>query len=392
MLMVIGTHIGISQEVEIIGKIKLPKEYVSSESRLTVTSEGSLVAAILCVKPESKPPHYTTLTYESMDLGKTWKRAQAVEFPEAADPWIIAGPNGTMVLCDISEGNAFHMKSQVYDGSQWLDPQSHGYGHDHGIVINDDENTYLVSTQNEGWNKKLYLAEMRKGQSRFGAGQALEIFNRSDFSVKQPVIVNGKLYIPIALRGSVIDSVSTKPFQNMSSWLVSYDPASKKLSTPAFMTSRSGGRHHVLQAKDETLFYAYTDVKRQRLELIWSEDTGRKWSDPYLLNDTLSSDWVNLDAMIFYENHLIVSHTERKEEGYQKYVSLVATDNSFSTKKIPVGELSKPDDSNGWVKRAWPQGGDYCSIVPAPGGSVYLLWSYAPEGRFYPVIAKIQVK
>lgn len=386
-----------AQEVELVSSIILPKGYVSAELSLALdpTDPMHLMAAILCVDPKAKQATYTTLVYESHDLGVHWQLFSSLQPAKAADPWILLDGRGRVLLCDISEGNLFRLTSQIFDGSDWLPETDHGLGHDHGMLINDQggDAQYLISTQRKGANQYLYLARKELGSHIFNRDTTIEIFNNADYSAKQPMIRGENIIIPIVLRGSwSFEDTRAVPFKEMSSWLVTVNKKTYEVSAPALVTGRSGSRHHILvEGSADRLYYVYTDKSRQKLEVTMTSDAVR-WSLPLLLNDTTFSKDVNLDAAIWHNNALAIVATMRvNDTSYQKYLLSVDPDLK-EVKTMTIGPRSNPDESSGWVLRAWPQGGDYCGLIGHPDGSLYVLWSSAQDGAFGPVFAKIRIE
>ena len=117
-----------------------------------------------------------------------------------------------------------------------------------------------------------------------------------------------------------------------------------------------------------------------------SSDLGMSWEKPMALvqNDLL----VNLDAVAPLGNDIILMYTVEERAGaFQKYIGMMSSTGNLEATKL--GELSIPDERNGWVIRAWPQGGDYAGLALSEEKTAFVVWSSAPSGLFRPFFTKV---
>ena len=377
--------IGSAQKIEFIKKLPFPDSIVSSELTMSLHN-NHLVASILSVNPNAAKPGYRTILMESDNLGNSWSIRNEVHAEEAADPWVSILDDDQFIFTDISEGNRFHLQSFANNNGKWQPPISHGLGHDYATSLSDSGSHYIFSTQKIGLNMVLYVHKTENGAS---ISQSIEVFNGADVSFKKPVFVNDQIAIPVVLRGSW-DGKSSTYFNQMTSWLLMLDKQSLHASTPSLITNLSGAKHHILVKGNDKLYYFYTDVKRKELKVVASSDFGKSWGNSKLI--AKSAYLLNLDAATWVKDQAVVVFTDEESEGsFQKYVWGM-NEEMETLNRIRLGNLSRPDQRNGWAARAWPQGGDYCGMVPNESGELYIMWSAAPDGIFNPYFAKISLK
>ncbi|MCL6265987.1 hypothetical protein [Flagellimonas myxillae] len=384
---VVNSSLVLCQQVNFVQELPFPEGLISSESMLRYHEENpkKLMASILAVDPKAKDLEYYTVVLGSNDLGSSWSLENRIFSKEAADPWIHAPNKNQFILSDISEGNAFHLKTWEEKNGSWSSPTSHGFGHDHATIISDKEGHYLFSTQKLDNKMVLYVAKGNSSDMLLKS-KTIELFNGCDLSVKKPVFFQEKIAIPVVLRGEW-DGKSSKPFGQMSSWLIMMDKETLETTAPLFMTNKSGAKHHILVNGNDELYYFYTDVDRKKMEVIKLPASTSKWTAPTTLAE--SPHLINLDAVQWHGNKGVVLYTVEESPGnFQKY--LLAIDPNLSwTAPVKLGPLSIPDERNGWAGRAWPQGGDYCGLISHLDGALYAVWSAAPKGIFKPYFSKI---
>ncbi len=366
-----------------------PNQWISSESSLaiSVTAPNQLMAAFLGVHPQAEKPEYQTVILHSYNHGKSWTTENRIFSNQAADPWLVGTNTDEFVFSDISEGNDFHLKTWSYKDGLWNSALSHGLGHDHTTLITDRNTDFLFSTQRKTKKKLLYVSTHVADTLGFRS-KSIELFNGCDFSVKKPVLLKNHIAIPVVLRGS-LNGESAQNFRQMTSWLFLLDRNTFTISAPELITTKSGGKHHILVNGNEELYYCFTDMERKRLEVIKKATLDVSWSLPKTI--TSSEHLVNLDAAIWHNNSLVVIYTKETKPGhFQKYILVISKDLAIGS-AIKLGPESVPDSRNGWALRAWPQGGDYCGLVASSNKLLYVVWSAAPDGLFKPYFSQIQL-
>ena len=383
-----GLHSGFTQEIAIgrIQTVPIPDSLISSEQYLS-HSNGHLSLAMLTVTKGLLQPAYSTRVM-SYDLkGGAWEVEASARYEQAADPWIHRFEDGILVS-DISEGNRFHLKTERInlDGRKVM--HTHGLGHDHSMILQDKIRgiSYLISTQKTATASCLYIAASPD------QGLTFSTFIHSPFqgvnlSAKQPIISDkGMIHIPVVLTRSWGADLAFDP---MHTWLVTATEMGEVLSTPSFLTNRAGARHHLLLEIGNEMIFLYTSAEQDKLEWIQTVDKN-VWSAPRSIPSTHT--WFNLDAATtINEREALVIWTERvSDNAYQKFVSLISTVRD-EIMTVPLGVTSRPSDENGWVKRAWPQGGDYCGLVQISDHTFYCSWSHAIDGLFKPQFVKITI-
>lgn len=396
-------------EVSIPSTIALPPSHVSSECTLSRTGQDDslLLAIVLTAKPSSQRPNYHTQVWQSLDDGQSWSHHNYPHLPQAADPWGVIWANGALLVADISEGNRFHLHTSHFDpqSKQWAAPISFGFGFDHCMLLKGlaPKSVYLIATQKYQDEQAHFQSRLLIGYSKdsgrtFHEVHYHELIQGLEFNAKQAFIhPNGTLLIPITLRGFFFEKQETSiPFEQMQTWLCPFSDHGANSGTPTFITTLSGRKHHWLipnRQNPEHLFFAFTDVEQQRLGLIQSHNRGASWTAPtWIYQDTSSERTVDLSAMaINYQEDLAIAWAKKIGENcYQRMLTVLSPDKEHIIHQ-EIGARTCPDDSNGWVARAWPQGGDYCGLSISSDNRFHLLYSSPKNGRFEPHFTQISI-
>lgn len=387
----------------------LPSNYVSSECTLSQSNTDSkiLLATILIADPSSPKPSYHTKVWQSENGGQSWQDLHYPPQPQAADPWGLQQANGTSLIADISEGGNFHLKVSHFDATsqRGATPTSFGYGFDHCMLLPglESQSVYLIATQKiqddqQQFQTRILIAHSTDGGSSFPVRHFHPLVQGVEFNAKQAYIhPNGTIMIPVSLRGYFFGKEEPpRPFLQMQTWLYPFYNQGARTGIPVFITNTSGHKHHWLISDGQNpdhLYFAFTDIKQQRLGLLQSHNAGASWTAPlWIHQDSSSIKSLDLSAMaINARQELAISWAKKIEENcYQRMISIFFTaDQQLKTREI--GLVACPDDTNGWIKRAWPQGGDYCGLVANRDNSFYLLYSYPLHGSFTPHFTQINI-
>ncbi len=389
--------------------ITLSPTTVSSECTLSRTTQNDslLLATVLTAEPNHPSPRYHTQVWQSQDGGQSWNNLKYPRLPQAADPWGVLWEHGTALIADISEGNRFHLCTSHYESAtnQWADPISFGYGFDHCMLLKGlaTESVFLIATQKyqdrQGqFQNRLLIGHSKDGGRSFPKKYWHELIHGLEFNAKQAYFhPNGTLMIPITIRGYFLQKKeSPLPLEQMQSWLYPFYDHGARLGTPAFMTHLSGRKHHWLIANPqnpENLFFAFTDINQRKLGLIQSENGGATWTIPtWVFQDSSSAKSVDLSAMAMNSRQDLAISWTKKTGGncYRRMITLLSHENRQLVNQ-EIGPITCPDESNGWVGRAWPQGGDYCGLSANPDDSFHLLYTHPKQGRFTPHFTQITI-
>lgn len=380
--------------------LKILSSYVSSECTLSQAPKDHniLLATTLTAIPNAPSSTYHTQVWQSRNGGQSWSDLNFPPLSKAADPWGIVWENGTALVADISEANRFHLHTTYFNQrtQQWEAPTSFGYGFDHCMLIRGHaaESVYLIATQkyrnDQGqFRNRILIGYSTDGGQNFPHRYFHDLIHGLEFNAKHPIVhPDGTLLIPISIRGYFFQEQQAPiSFQQTHTWLYPFHNHGAQQGTPSYITHLSGRKHHWLISSSqdpEHLFFAFTDIKQQRLGLVQSQDTGASWAAPsWIYQDSSNIKSVDLSAMaINSKEDLAISWAKRMGNGcYQRMLSVLSIDNNnFISQEIGSGNC--PDDSNGWVKSAWPQGGDYCGLQSNSDNSFNLLYSYPKQGRF----------
>jgi len=409
LLLVVNTAPVWCQQIKISPPSHLPlaKDWVSSECILNSNESPSspLIATFLIAKPGASPPNYHTQVWHSQDQGQSWLTLDYPALPQAADPWSILQANGNILLADISEGDRFHLQTTFYrtDAQQWNESVSFGDGYDHCLLVPGigEQSVYLIATQKyrdhlNQLQSRILICHSEDGGRHFPKRYFHQLITGMEINAKQAFIrADGTLMIPVILSAYFPkDGDTSIRLQEMHSWLYPFHQQGRTLGTPSFITNLSGRRHHHLvqhRQKPNHLYYAFTDVQQYRLGLTQSQDGGLSWSPVvWVYQDTSSAKTVDLSALaINKRGELAIAWVKKRpDDCYQRMISLLfPADQQLLSK--PIGITPCPNKENGWVKRAWPQGGDYCGLVVNFDNSFSLLWSQPLNGRFAPHFTQI---
>lgn len=389
--------------------LSMPPKYVSSECTLSRsnTNQNRLLATILIANPSSPKPNYHTKVLRSQDGGQSWQDQYYPPQPQAADPWGLQQANGTILIVDISEGRKFHLKVSHFDPElqHWAAPISFGFGFDHCMLLSgiESQSVYLIATQKTQddelqFQTRILIAHSLDGGRTFPTRHFHPLVNGLEFNAKQAYLhTNGTLLIPISLRGYFFkNEESPRPFAQMQTWLYPFYNHGATPGTPSFITNLSGRKHHWLVSNAQNtkqLYFAFTDVNQQRIGLLQSYNGGTSWTSPiWIHQDSNSIKSLDLSAMaINARQEVAISWAKKVEEGcYQRMISIF-THQDQRLRSREIGPMTCPDNTNGWIKRAWPQGGDYCGLISNLDNSFYLLCSQPHEGSFRPHFTQITI-
>ncbi len=385
--------------------LSLTPNYVSSECTLSQSNSNILLATVLVADPSSASPSYHTKVWQSQDGGQSWQDQHYPVLPQAADPWGLLLTNSASLIADISEGRKFHLQVSHFDlaSQEWAAPKSFGYGFDHCMLLPglDSQSVYLIATQKiksdqQQFQTRVLIAHSRDGGRSFPKRHFHPLVKGVEFNAKQAYLhPNGTLLVPISLRGYFFEKEeSPHPFAQMQTWLYPFYDHGATLGTPSFVTKLSGRKHHWLISNSqdpERLYFAFTDVNQQRLGLLQSHDGGSSWTAPiWIHQDSANKKSVDLSAMtINARQEVAISWAKKVKEGcYQRMISILFHETQ-QLQSHEIGQLACPDDANGWIKTAWPQGGDYCGLIANPDDSFYLFYSYPHKGSFTPHFTQI---
>lgn len=399
------------QQIRISPPSQLPlaKGWVSSECILSSIESPSpaLLATFLTAKPNTTTPEYHTQVWHSQDQGQNWHSRGYPALPQAADPWGLLQSNGAILIADISEGNRFHLQTTYYQPatSEWDEPISFGDGFDHCMLVPglNEQSVYLIATQKyrDHFNQlqsRIIICHSEDGGRHFPKRYFHQLISGMEVNAKQAFIrADSTLMIPAVLNGYFPkDGDTSIRLQEMQSWLYPFHGRGRTAGTPSFITNLSGRwHHHLIQDKQEPnlLYYAFTDVQQYRLGLTHSQDGGLSWSSVvWVHQDTSSVKSVDLSALaINGRGELAIAWVKKRPDNcYQRMISFLLPKNQQLLSEA-IGFTPCPQEENGWVKRAWPQGGDYCGLVAKRDHSFDLLWSQPFNGRFTPHFSRIQL-
>lgn len=384
-------------EISINETIDLGHDRLISEGILSVNPNNPkhLMGAFLTAEIQEEGRDYFTEVIISQDGGKNWYTTLSKQLPEAADPWCLLTPNGKAIVADISAGSKFHLTTQFSsDGKHWQDTSSLGLGHDHGMLLQDDSEgpisgvIYLISTQDDA----IFIARSKDEGQSFQKINQYRPFDSLDINAKTPVVLSdGTLLIPFITRAS----------RPMKSYLISSKDGGLTFTSPTFITDQNGRRHHVLVVNKaapytDFLYYVFVGKDRDGIFLTKSEDLGKSWSSPYRIDLQRSEDtWTDLGMVaVSPEGILGILWTERIDDNcYDKYFIASKDGGNQFLPAIKVNDMiSCPDPTNGWIRRAWPQGGDYHGLVGLANGDFLAMWSDARTGKFRLYSTNIKVK
>jgi hypothetical protein len=372
-----------------------------------------LLAVAISANPNDNND-YSTIALASFDGGKTWKHT-LMPTKRAADPWGIILPDGTAVVGDIGLGRSF--RQMVYSspdgGLTWRDGLAFGDGHDHDMFVYDNarRTLYLLSTRNTQAatappRYEFFLARSTDSGKTFPDVSTFAPFPNLHFNAKTPVLLSdGTLVIPFIVGGNLVaDKPELNRWEHTQSWLVTSNDGGKSFAQPLFITDMARRSHGVFavnqhpQWKDR-LYYVFAGARRNSLSFIMSADKGRSWSLPKRLDkNTDAAAFVDLGAIAVNANGVVgVLWTDRIDDPARKcqYTYFTASLDGGETFLEPVrvsNALSCPEATNGWVGRAWPQGGDYSGLAARPDGSFLALWADARQGIFQLYTAEISLK
>lgn len=389
--------------------ISLTPNYVSSECTLSQSSANgnTLLATVLVADPSNATPSYHTKVWQSQDRGQSWQDQHYPALPQAADPWGLQLASGASLIADISEGRKFHLQVSHFDATsqKWAAPNSFGYGFDHCMLLPglDSQSVYLIATQKikgdqQQYQTRVLIAHSRDGGRSFPKRHFHPVVKGLEFNAKQAYLhPNSTLMIPITLRGYFFEKrESPLPFAQMQSWLYPFFDHGATPGTPSFMTNLSGRKHHWLisnRQDPEHLYFAFTDADQQRLGLIQSHNGGSTWTAPiWIHQDSTSKKSVDLSAMAINARQEVAISWAKKvgESCYQRMISLLYHE-AKQVQSREIGQLACPTDANGWIKNAWPQGGDYCGLTATSDDGFNLLYSFPLNGLFTPHFRQITI-
>ena len=398
-----------AQETAPIFEISSPKMLPSSPGR--ITSEGylavdpsdssHLVAAYLSAKIVENGVDYHTEAIETFDKGASWSPLSLTILAEAADPWCAIQPDGSVLVMDISEGGKYVLSTRIkkVGESNWLTLKSYGNGFDHGMIIQQagSVNMVALATQQVTSNGSMGNALMVDFAPMVEGSQVHHIspFGNVGFNAKNAVYDGiGYWYIPILVRDKVVAGEFER-MPHIQLWLIKIDEEGNLVDGPNFITDRADNRHHwLVPSGSGQLHLLYTAQNKSGIYHQMSPDSGKTWNKENRING-IDTSWSDLAAAACnLDGHIVVVWTEQMDNGcYQKYISVSdqTGTNWFAPK--PLHDIpSCPDSTNGWVKRAWPQGGDYCGLKAISNKEFMAIWSGAQSGKFklYQTLIKLK--
>ena len=394
-----------SQKISVLPNQAIPiqPQRISSESYLSVNpvDPEHLLGCYLSAKISDQGYDYYTEVILSKDGGETWEELEMDILQEAADPWCQINDDGSLLISDISSGSQFHLTTRFsLDGDTWMPVNSHGYARDHSILYNTaDKKTLLVSTQKENSINSIIVNQSEDNGRKFSQLSKTSPFPNVAINAKTPVeLSSGLLILPFIVRYRSNDNGDEVPISPTQSWFISSQDGGKTFSQPYFITGISGNRHHYLAVntnrrfKDE-LYYFFSGANDKGAFITKSRDAGITWSEPMQLDVSQSSRITPGAFRVSKKGEIGLIWSEKTNDRCFQWMFSFSRDGgvSFTTPISIQDTLSCPNQSNDWVSRAWPQGGDYCGLVATPDGFA-ALWSDARTGKFKPYFTKISIK
>lgn len=395
-------------------RIRLPKEYVYTfENHLAVNPKNPdhLVGTILTTCPDTVKNCLNTLIV-SKDGGKTW---QSSSTPAGADPWCAVLADGSIVISYIYGGNyILGLKSFTDNGQSWSSELLFGSGYDHDLLLVDDSSgpfsgsVYLLATQSlrpDDPDPFLLISRSSNGKT-FEHRNYFYPLKNVDLNAKSPVIFSdGVLAIPFAVRGQYLQGENKPvPFDQSTNWLVTSDDGGETFSQPKFITSVTGRGHHVLAVNKSKkwankLYFISNGPQQKGIYCTMSDDRGESWTKSKRI-DKNSSNLYNIVGAVAInqvDGSIGVIYMEREDEGTEQCYNVYFTvsidgGSTFTEPKKVNSQRSCPDKKQGWFVGAWPQGGDYCSLVARPNGDFLAMWSDSRSGFFKLYKAEISFK
>ena len=390
-----GLNLNIGQPVE----ISTATDRITSEGSLSMDPNDPehLAYAFLSAKIVDNGVNYFTQVIETFDRGKSWKHLDRSKTSEAADPWCMIKQDGSILMMDISEGSKYHLTTQLKKTSdqKWQEPYSYGYRFDHGMIIRSDwSDQFLTMATQAGTSDSTVtgstlMLKLFRGSGDNGQRLDVKPFQNAGFNAKNAVFdLNDNICIPILIRDRIVEGQYVR-MEHYPLWMIRLNEYGHLMDAPGFITDQADNRHHWLIGSnlkngEHHLHLFYTSYRKSGIYHQKSIDGGMSWLKPVRI-DNGQSKWSDLASAAVNKNGiLIVIWTERMSEGcYQKFVSVSNTRGASFTNPIALHKkMSCPDSTNGWVRRAWPQGGDYCGTVAVSESEFITIWSGAQSGQF----------
>ncbi|HMG90652.1 MAG TPA: sialidase family protein [Chryseolinea sp.] len=412
-----------SQQRIIVGeniRIRLTKDYNYSFEN-TVIADPSypehLVGCVLTMCPDTVKNCTNTLI-ESTDGGKTWS---SENIPWGANPWCVTLPNADIAVSYIYGLNYMlgiksASRSNSIKSRQWTSELLLGSGYDHNMLLLDESrgpfegHIYLIATQSlraDDHDPFVLVARSLDGGKTFEQRTFYQPFKNVDINAKTPVILeNGTLAIPILLRGQFVQGESkADPFEDASNWLITSNDGGQTFSAPKFISSKSGDGYHSLTLNRSPkwrgrLYYTFNGKKDKGIYITHSDDNGESWTKTLKIDNSVikTQEDIAAAAAVHEKNGTIgVMYLSRVQSNDHECYSLfftTSTDggNTFIDPVRVNSEDSCPDKTKAWYINAWPQGGDYCSLIAKPDGSFLAIWSDARTGSFKLYQSTITIK
>lgn len=417
-LLVIVTTISAQTKIEVGENIHLDfgnRQRATAECILAInpTNANHLLAVAISADPNTNND-YSTIALVSFDGGKQWK-ASTMPTKHAADPWGIILPDGTAVVGDIGFGSSF--RQMVYTspdgGLTWREAQTFGDGHDHDMFWYDQSKRVLslLSTRKTQAapappRYEFFLAHSTDSGKTFSQINTHTPFPNLHFNAKTPALLSdGTLVIPFITGGHAIaNQAEMSRWERTQSWLVTSSDGGKTFASPLFITDITRRSHSVFAVNPHTrwkdrLYYVFAGASRNSLYFMMSADRGQSWSPPKRLDkNTEAGAFADVGALAVNANGVVgVLWIDRIADPARKcqYVYFTASTDGGETFLEPVRVSSTPscpEATNGWVGRAWPQGGDYSGLIARPDGSFLALWADARQGISQLYTAEIRLK
>lgn len=376
-----------------------------------------LIGCILTMCPDTVKHCMNTLI-ESNDGGQSWS---SEDIPWGANPWCALLPNGDISLSYIYGLNYMlatktSKESNAGGGRKWRSELLLGSGYDHNMLITDASNgpfkgcVYLISTQSlreDDHDPFVLIARSKDGGKTFDQQARYHPFVNVDLNAKTPVILeDGTLTIPILVRGQYITSESKAvPLSSATNWLITSSDGGQTFSAPMLISSNSGDGYHTLSVDKSSkwrgrLYYVFNGSEQKGIYISHTNDKGESWTRAQRIDPSNSNSQEDIVASVTVNEMngivgvLYISREDiRDRECYNLYFT-ASTDGGITFLKPTRvnSQNSCPDKNAGWFVNAWPQGGDYCSLLAKPDGSFLAIWSDARTGSFKLYQSAISIK
>ena len=411
-----------SQQRIVIGentRIRFSKDYNYAFENTVIADPSNpqhLIGSVLTMCPDTVRNCLNTLI-ESSDGGKTWS---SEDIPWGANPWCAINSSGDISVSYIYGLNyTLGIKSSKKNSSgkrQWTSELILGSGYDHNMLLMDHsngrfkDNLYLISTQSlraDDHDPFVLIATSQNGGTTFDHRTYYHPFRNVDLNAKAPIILgDGTLAIPILLRGQYLEGENkATPLHSFTNWLVTSSDGGQTFSVPKLISSNSGDGYHTLVINRSVkwknrLYYIFNGSGQKGILVTHSDDQGQSWTKALKVDavNSKSQEDIVAAAAVNETNGVVgLLYLSREDQQTRECYNLyfTASTDGGVTFVDPVkvnSQSSCPDKSKGWFMNAWPQGGDYCSLVAKADGSFLAIWADARTAAFKLYQSTITIK